>query len=193
MLDALKEGNYSRSAEIGPHDSWNTINKKDGVVTKKHPNYGQILQDNTPQQYLLYRDTSLIDTINSKKEFQNYSKSHFVYTADNFGQVRIYQEAVAREMDEYFVPITGWDGENFTWVTMPVISDYNRSDGGSIKSGEVTRKLKNEDNNWVIHDQEDGIYNGRRVLADYDMCWYDGQWKVSESQIMDPGYSVGEK
>lgn len=192
LLDALRERNYRESAEIGSHNSWSNINKNDGVVPTRHPEYGQIIQDPNPPQYLLFRDTNHIDPLNLKKEYRNYSKTHFVYHADNFGQVRIYQEAVARDMDEYFVPITGWDGEHFNWLTMPVLSDYHRSDGGSNESAEVTRELKNEDNNWVIHDQEDGIYNGRRVLSDYDMCWYDGSWKVSESQIMDPGFSVSE-
>jgi len=186
LLKALRADDYNKSAEIGNHESWRSGCYKDGFVQKTHPNYGRIIKKDNDEQYLLIRDRSYLDDITEKIELNSHKGNLYHYKADNFGQVRIYQEACARGVDDYFVPITGWDGNRFSWMTMPVVSNYQRSDGGTSKSDSLIKSLSNEDRNWVIHDEEVGTYKGKRVLTDYDMCWYDDEWIVSESQIMNP-------
>jgi hypothetical protein len=179
MVEALREGDYEKSAEIGHHESWGSINHKDGVVPNRHPEFGRLVDGVEEQQYLLISTHSESKDVTEKRG-PSYRPS---YGVENFGKVRIYNEAVARNVEEFFVPITGWDGENFRWVTTAKASTPFINTKKAQKADSIKQELEKIDDNWVIYDEEAGDYDGRSVLIDYGLCWYDGEWTVSESQI----------
>jgi hypothetical protein len=186
MIDALQQDQWDKSRELGHHDSWSSISYEHGRVPETHPQFGRLIKPSEDPQYLLISTHENSRDVTEKNwPGSSLRDTHPSYYIENFGKVRIYNEAVARGVEHLFAPITGWDGENFHWVTMPVLSNVQESDGGTPKADPIKKELRNEDPNWVIHDEEVGEYNGSLYLLDYGMCWYGGDWKVSESQLFD--------
>lgn len=186
MVEALRNNDYDRSRELGQHKSWNFTSLHNGRVPDSHPDFGRLVKQSAGSQYLVastHRDSQDV----TKKNWPGSAlrDTHPTYTVENFGKVRIYSEAVARDVDHLFCPITGWDGQDFRWVTMPLLKNISTSDGRNSDADVLRQKLKSEDQNWVIHDEEVGERNGTEFLLDYGMFWYDGQWKISESQLFD--------
>jgi len=185
LCEALRNSNYDKSKELGSHKSWSYASYSDGRVPQTHPDYGQLVRKSAQPQYMLissHEDSQdVTEIVGENTADQRDNPNYFV---ENFGKVRIYCEAVARNVDHLFTPITGWDGQNFRWITMPVVSDHKES---CREAAPVRRKLEQIDQKWIIHDEEVGVYESKKVLVDYGMCWYGGDWKVSESQLFD-GY-----
>jgi hypothetical protein len=185
MINALQENDYATSKQLGKHKSWKYGNYNDGKVPKNHPEFGSLIESSADPQYILIRMYETFDITELYTPGSDPRDTHPYYHNENFGKVRIYQEAKARGVDDFFAPITGWDGSDFHWITMPILENYQRSNGGTKKSKSIKNKLKKEDNNWVIADEEVGTYNNEKILADYGQCWYDGEWQVPESQLFD--------
>lgn len=186
MSDALRSRDYDRVGELGCHKSWGTRGYGHGKVPETHPKFGRLIDPYEEPQYLLM--SAHVDSQDvTEKDLPGSDPRHSnpIYRLEHFGKVRIYCEAVARNVEHLFAPITGWDGHDFRWITMPELSNIQRSDGGTSKADHLKRKLKEEDENWVIHDEEVGEYKGDEVLLDYGMFWYDGDWKVLESELLD--------
>lgn len=187
LVETLRDGEYKTARkEYTTDDSWRFGNPRAGRVPQEHPEFGRVVREDTGPQYVIIsthgRDwdfTAVEGELTSDPRFTR------CYSIENFGKVRIYCEAKARDVDHLFVPITGWDGVDFSWITMSEASDVTRSDGGTPRADPLKEALTQSDPNWIPHDEEVGVYNGREVLLDYGMFWYDGPWKVSESQIME--------
>ncbi|MCU4753445.1 hypothetical protein OB919_15885 [Halobacteria archaeon AArc-curdl1] len=187
MVEALRNSDFDKSKELGHHKSWKSINFKNGMVPEAHPDFGRLIKPSEEPQYLLISTHDRSQDVTKKVSPSSVlPDDHPTYAVENFGKVRIYSEAVTRNVGHLFAPITGWDGQEFSWITMPVVSNIQRSDGGTRKADPLKDELKNEDPNWVVHDEEVGEHNGEQVLLDYGMFWYEGDWKVSESQLFDP-------
>jgi len=186
MVEALRSSDFDKSKKLGHHKSWKSIPFQNGRVPETHPDCGQLIKQSMEPQYLLisiHEDSR--DVTEKNCPGSDPRDTHPTYSVENFGKVRVYSEAVARGVGHLFAPITGWDGEDFRWVTMPALSNIQRSDGGTSKAAPLKQKLKNVDQNWMIHDEEVGEHDGNKVLLDYGMCWYDGEWIISESQLFD--------
>lgn len=186
MIETLQEGDFAESKKLGHHKTWSSISYKHGKVPESHPIFGRLVEKSAEPQYLLISTHDQSSDVTRKIEPSTaIPDDHPTYAIENFGKVRIYNEALARGVDRLFAPITGWDGQDFSWITMPLVANIQRSDGGTRKADPLKRQLYEMDSNWIIHDEEVGEYNGHKVLTDYGMCWYDGDWKVSESQLFD--------
>lgn len=170
---------------------WEFGDYTDGPLPKTNPEYGQLL-DTDEDQYLvtgsLTRAFAPINHLKGEKNSRD-PRIHLYYYDENFGKVRIYREAKARGYANLFVPVTGWDGRHFRWITMKQASEARR---GSLNAASAKQRLKQKDDNWILDDVESGVINGQRVLLDYGQCWYGGDWKVSEAEIIDgPGHPHG--
>ena len=186
MINALRNNDYKKSQELGHHQSWKSISYENGEIPEIHPDFGRLVEQSADRQYLLISThEESFDVTKKVMSGPHPIINHPTYSVENFGKVRIYCEAVARDVNHLFAPITGWDGQEFRWITMPVLSDIQESDGGTPKADPLKNKLKSRDQNWKIHDEEVGNYNGNKLLLDYGMCWYSGNWKTLESQLFD--------
>lgn len=184
LVNAIRKQNFSKSAKIGHHKTWGSVDKKNGQVPKNHPEYGQLIKPGFDNQYLIISNHSdSMDPSKMRTAKYNRINEYETHSLENFGKVRVYEEAKSRGVDDLFTPITGWDSMNFRWITMPVVSDVSESDGGTRDAASIKRELRDRDEDWIVSDEEVGKYNGRKVFLDYGEFGYNGQWKVSKEQI----------
>lgn len=166
-------------------DSWRYGDYTNGRVPETSSEYGKLVKTDEPQYLLSAGD--LIGYWLDKTEIRNQNnddpRADLNYAHENFGRVRIHQEAHARGCGHLFAPITGWDGRHFRWVTMREVEStfgsYNK------RAIELRRQLKENSEDWVIHDEEYGEIDGQAVFLDTGMFWFYGNWKTSEAELFD--------
>lgn len=174
-------------------NSWRYGDYTHGKVPKTSPEYGTLVKIDVPQYLLSARDLTGYSL--NKTEIRNVNnndpRADLNYAHENFGRVRIHQEAHARGCGHLFAPITGWDGRHFRWVTLREADNTFRS-GYDKRARRLKQKLKENSEDWVIHDEEYGEINGQPVFLDTGMFWFYGDWKVTEAELFDgPGHPFG--
>jgi hypothetical protein len=174
--------------------SWRSRKHTHGRIPKTSRKYGKLVTINEPQYLLSARDLTGYSLDKTKLMGGNNSDPWIdsSYSHENFGRVRIHQEANARGCGHLFAPITGWDGEHFRWVTMKEANTFSSVCNKRVR--ELKKKLKQNSEHWVIHDEEYGEIDGRAIFLDTGMFWFDGGWKVSEAELFDGlGHPFGTK
>lgn len=173
--------------------SWRSGDYTHGRIPKTSRKYGKLVTIDEPQYLLSARDLAGYNLDKTKIRGKDNSdpRADLFYSHENFGRVRIHQEATARGCGHLFAPITGWDGRHFRWVTMKEATT-TFSSGYDKRAQELEKKLKQNSEHWVIHDEEYGEIDGRAIFLDTGMFWFYGDWEVSEAELFDgPGHPFG--